>query len=131
MKVLMRLRTWFTLLICVLSLVAFPCWAGDQFIQQPDVQSFIQTMVKKHGFNKAELVQLFGTVKMRPKIIQQFKAPLEEQPWYLYERLFVNEWRIQQGLIFWRKNAQSLALAEKKYGVPASIIVATLGIETK
>ncbi|OGT53231.1 MAG: lytic murein transglycosylase B [Gammaproteobacteria bacterium RIFCSPHIGHO2_12_FULL_42_13] len=119
------------LLVCLFSLVTSTCLADAAFTQQPDVQKFIKSMVKEHGFKKTELDTLFSSVKMRPKIIQQFKAPLEEQPWYLYERLFVNEWRIQQGLIFWRKNAQSLALAEKKYGVPASIIVATLGIETK
>ncbi len=31
----------------------------------------------------------------------------------------------------WNKNQVALAHAEKKYGVPASIIVATIGVETK
>ena len=37
---------------------------------------------------------------------------------------------MEEGLAFWQKNRQELALAEKQFGVPANIIVAILGVET-
>src|SRR3990167_4455575 len=131
MKVFMLRRIWLLLTISLFSFATTLGWADTAFTQQKEVQAFINSMVKKHGFKKSNLEKLLSTVKIRPKIIQQFRAPLEEKPWYLYERLFVNEWRIQHGVQFWIKNKRTLAMAEKKYGVPASIIVATLGIETK
>ena len=88
-------------------------------------------MVKKHHFEQAELVALFNTVKIRPKVIKSIKAPLEQKPWHTYQLLFVTEWRIREGVEFWQKYREVLERAEKIYGVPASIIVATIGIETK
>src|SRR6185295_2981427 len=71
------------------------------------------------------------SVKIRPTVIKSIKAPLEQHPWYTYRKLFVTEWRIQQGIVFWNQYHDVLTTVEKKYGVPSSIIVATLGIETK
>src|SRR3990167_1117787 len=125
------LRSIFVLLFILFNVFYVQCYGDSSFVEKKEVQTFIHMMVKKHHFKQSELVALFQTVHFKPKIIRQYKAPLEEQPWSLYERLFVNEWRIQQGILFWNKHNQSLKLAEKKYGVPSSIIVATLGIETK
>jgi membrane-bound lytic murein transglycosylase B len=117
----------------ILFLVLLPgiTSADTNLAERKDVQDFIQLMVKKYKFNKSELVTLFNAVKLRPQVIQHINAPLEKNPWHTYEMLFVNEWRIEHGLQFWKKHADALARAEKTYGVPASIIVATIGIETK
>lgn len=101
------------------------------FADRPDVKKFIAQMTRKHHFVKSELVTLFNHVKIRPVVIQSVKAPLEAKPWYAYQKLFVTEWRIRQGVEFWNQHQQTLERAEKIYGVPASIIVATIGVETK
>src|SRR5688572_9573263 len=44
---------------------------------------------------------------------------------------FITDQRIAQGVKFWNKYQDALTRAEKLYGVPASIIVATIGIESK
>lgn len=106
-------------------------FADEAFVQRPDVQEFIQKMVKKYKFDEPTLVNLFSEVKFHPQVIKQVKKPLESQPWDIYQVLFVNEWRIQHGVEFWNKYADALAKAEAEYGVPASVIVATIGIETK
>ena len=106
-------------------------YANPTFADRADVQAFIQTMVKKHKFNKQQLVSLFSEVKIRPQIMTQVRKPLEQKPWYTYQMLFVSDWRIAQGVKFWNKYADVLQRAEVMYGVPASIIVATLGVETK
>lgn len=106
-------------------------FADEAFVQRSDVQEFIQQMVQKHGFNKQQLIDLFKQVKIRPQVIKHISKPLEKEPWRLYQMLFVNEWRITHGVEFWDKYKDVLAKAEKTYGVPASIIVATIGIETR
>lgn len=116
--------------ICIL-LNSLTAHADPNFVNRPDVQAFIKKMVQKHGFQQAELQNIFNAVKIRPRVIQSIKAPLEQQPWYTYQTVFITESRIRQGVDFWNRNAETLKKAEKIYGVPASIIVATIGVETK
>ena len=47
-----------------------------------------------------------------------------------YRKLFLTEDRIQQGIEFWKRNENVLARVEQRFGVPADIIVAVLGVET-
>jgi membrane-bound lytic murein transglycosylase B len=120
-----------------LFLFLFSLWwphtaaAADHLSDQPEVKKFISQMVTQHHFVRAELIALLNAVKPRPTVINSVKAPLEQKPWRTYQMLFVNEWRVREGVEFWNKYRTALARAEKKYGVPASIIVATIGVETK
>lgn len=104
---------------------------STDFTSKPEVKKFISQMVKKHKFNRAKLTSLFRQVKYRQAVINSVNKPLEKETWGLYQRLFVSEWRIQHGVKFWKKYAKALKRAEKQYGVPASIIVATIGVETR
>lgn len=106
-------------------------WADMSFANRPAVKSFINEMVAKHHFSKPALIRIFASVKIRPAVIHNLKAPLEQKPWYTYQMLFVTEWRIREGVKFWNKYHDVLARAEREFGVPASIIVATIGVETK
>ncbi len=119
-------------IMCIIALF-YPCYAyaDMRFVERPEVQSFIRHMVKKHHFNKAELVALFNAVKIKHKVIHHIRVPLEKKSWYIYQMAFITESRIRQGVEFWNRHAEILARAEKAYGVPASIIVATIGVETK
>lgn len=124
------MRQFFILFFSSL-LLACSVQANTHFSNRPDVKLFIHEMVKQHKFKEASLVALFNTVQVRPAVIRKIKAPLEKEPWNIYQRLFVTEWRIRNGVEFWNRYQTALAQAEKKYGVPASIIVATIGVETK
>lgn len=120
------------ILIVVISLFGTTNALADiNFVNKPQVREFIQEMVRKHDFDKATLTKLFANVKERPAVIKSVKAPLEQKPWHSYQMLFVTEWRIREGVKFWNKYQDALARAEKEFGVPASIIVATIGVETK
>jgi membrane-bound lytic murein transglycosylase B len=126
------MRRWLGIIVLFNAfLFSHFAYADSAFSNRPDVQAFIQYMVKKHHFNQQQLVTLFNSVKIRPQIMNQMKKPLEHKPWYTYQMLFVSEWRIKEGVAFWNKYADALERAEHLYGVPASIIVATIGVETK
>lgn len=125
------LKRILTIYMFMLMLVLNTAMADNTFTKRPDVQEFIAFMVKKYDFNKDDLNKLFAEVKIRPQVMHHINKPLEKETWGLYQMLFVNEWRIQHGVEFWNKYENALREAEAIYGVPASVIVATIGIETK
>ena len=104
---------------------------AEDFSDKKAVKSFIKEMVKKHKFNKQQLEKLFSHAKMYDSILEAIARPAEGKPWYQYRPIFVTKRRTQGGIEFWKKNADALARAEKKYGVPAEIIVAIIGVETR
>jgi membrane-bound lytic murein transglycosylase B len=95
------------------------------------VNDFIETMSQKHGFEKKSLAALMAKARYRQEIIDSADRPYEDKPWHIYRPLFVTEERIKDGVTFWEKHAKLLQRAEKIYGVPPQIIVATIGVETK
>jgi len=120
----------------ILISLLFLCWAhltfaDTNFASRPDVQAFIDQMCHHYHFKKSELVYVFNTVRIHKQVIQQVFKPVEDNPWYTYQMIFITESRIHQGVKFWDKHRAALAAAEKKYGIPASLIVATIGVETK
>ncbi len=100
------------------------------FSQRPDVQSYIQTISKEYQLNPVALDNLFNTIQIQPAIIASITKPYEKKPWDVYKKIFLQEKRIKGGVDFYTKHRAVLEAAEKKYGVPAPIIVAIVGVET-
>ncbi len=109
-----------------LLLMAFPAFAA----KLPGIPEFIDEMVEKHQFKREELVRLFDLANEKPVIIEAISRPIAAKPWPEYRASFVNRYRIEQGLLFWKKYRKTLARAERTYGVPQEIIVALIGVET-
>jgi len=97
----------------------------------PGIPEFIDEMVAKHQFRQSELVNAFQHAEYKQSIIDAINTPATAKPWADYRALFVNERSIRDGIDFWRHHARTLRRAERKYGVPQSIIVAILGVETR
>ena len=97
-----------------------------------DVQTFTTMMVEQHGFARADVEAVFKNTRHIDSAIQLVKPAPVGQPknWQAYRARFVEPKRIAAGLAFWSQHADTLARAEKQYGVPAEIIVGILGVET-
>lgn len=117
-----------TALLLLISLCLTSCTA---YANKPEVRIFIDKMVEKYHFDRKQLQQLFNTVKSNRSIISSFITPKESLTWSQYRLIFVTKKRAELGVKFWDAHANTLAEAEKRYGVPASIIVAILGVETR
>ena len=50
--------------------------------------------------------------------------------WAAYRARFIEPQRIQAGLRFWQTHRAALDRAEREFGVPASVVVAIIGVET-
>jgi len=98
----------------------------------PGVDGFIAEMVSKHNFNSDELTTLFNKVEAKQSIIKAISRPAEKsKPWHEYRSIFIRDKQINGGVSFWQQHADTLARAEQEYGVPAEIIIAILGVETR
>lgn len=123
-----------SILFISLSFLVTGC-ATTSYSQRPEVQQFITRMNVKHDFDCQELSEVFSKTRPDPKIMKIMEKPREREgkatPWYTYRAIFLKPERIQEGVAFWKQNAKTLAAVEKRYGVPAQIIVAIIGVETQ
>lgn len=95
------------------------------------VDAFIAEMTREHGFAEAQLRQLFAGAERKQPILDAISRPAERvKPWKEYRPIFITDARIAQGVEFWNRHAETLARAEREYGVPAQVIVAIIGVET-
>lgn len=114
----------------ILSLLTVTAFADEAFVNRKEVQNFINQMVKEQHFNRQELVNTMRSVQIQPQIIESMNKPYEKKSWDTYKNLFLTTERVQAGLEFWRQNKAILQKAEKRFNVPANIIVAIIGVET-
>ncbi|MCQ8102557.1 lytic murein transglycosylase B [Methylomonas sp. SURF-2] len=105
--------------------------ANAEIPQTEALNRFIGQMVKQHHFNEADLKHLFQSVNIQQAILDAMAKPAEGKPWQQYREIFLTESRIDGGVQFWRDNQAALSAVERNSGVPAEIIVAIIGVETK
>ena len=108
---------------------ALPAYANSEL---PGVDSFIAEMTTEYNFEQQQLETLFAEVEVKESILKAISRPAEKsKPWHDYRKIFITNKRIKGGVKFWQKHADTLAAAEKQYGVPVEIIIAILGVETR
>jgi membrane-bound lytic murein transglycosylase B len=108
--------------------------AGEfaSFTQWREVGAFIDDMVARHDYPRAELEGTLSRVRFVDSAIQLMKPAPAGKPknWAAYRARFVEPVRINAGVSFWNTYAEALQRAEEQFGVPAEIIVGILGVET-
>ncbi|KTD21917.1 membrane bound lytic murein transglycosylase [Legionella londiniensis] len=105
-------------------------YADEALLKRKDAQAFVNYMVKNHGFKREEVIGILREAQYQPQIIESMNKPFEKKNWDVYKALFLTPERVQKGIAFWRANQQTLEKAQQKFGVPAHIIVAIIGVET-
>lgn len=103
-----------------------------RYQNRKDVKDFVSEMVKKHGFNRRELAHVLGQAQYQPAIVRAMDQPPESTlgSWQAYRAIFVRPERIEAGIRFWDRNAESLKRAAAEFGVPEGVIVGIIGVET-
>ena len=100
------------------------------FSEREDIKNFINEMSKKHSLNKNELTKYFNTYDSSEQVLALIAKPAEGLDWDRYRKIFLNEDRIKNGVVFYKRHQNQLKFAEKKFGVAPEIIVSILGVET-
>ncbi|MFZ9405699.1 MAG: lytic murein transglycosylase B [Burkholderiaceae bacterium] len=105
---------------------------GRVWLQREVVQSFINDLTARHGFERVALERIIAAAQPSATVLR-LVAPAPagfKRSWTVYRKRFIEPIRIRAGLRFWNEHAATLARAEAQYGVPAAIIVSIIGIET-
>ena len=127
------LRKWIERGLCIgLLLSSLPVLAVETKYQPLPTKAcaFINYMVKYHHFNRTKLTDILSEVKYNRDVIYQITHPYEAKPWNVYRAFFLKKKYIQNGLHYWKIHKEVLQYAEHHYGIPPSIIVAIIGIES-
>ena len=96
------------------------------------LNALFKEVASKTDYTVPQLQDLFKQVEIKQRIIETMDRPAEStMTWTLYSKIFLTEKNINRGPEFWKTHTETLAQAEKEFGVPPEIIVATLGVETR
>jgi membrane-bound lytic murein transglycosylase B len=100
--------------------------------QQPKLQAIADQLIAEKLYTQEELEAVFSKATVQQSVLDAMTSPAEYKfTWGKYRKLFLKQDRIQQGVDFWNEYQQELDKAEQEYGVPASVIVAIVGVESK
>jgi membrane-bound lytic murein transglycosylase B len=124
----------------IVPAVTLACLLGSahaQTAQQPyterdDVRVFMAEVATRNDIPIEEISTALALAQPIPKVIDYIKPPTQPgaRSWQRYRARFLDRTRINGGVQFWQQHRETLAAAEAKYGVPAQIIVAIIGVET-
>jgi lytic murein transglycosylase B len=103
-----------------------------RYAERPAVQAFADDVAARRGLDRDWVLHQLAAAQRLPQVQQLIMPPPAgtAKNWAAYRDRFVEPQRITAGLAFWRDNATWLAQAEARWGVPAEIVVAIVGVET-
>lgn len=108
--------------------------APTPYGQRADAQQWAQEVATRHGLDlswvQAQLAQARFLAQVPRLMTPAPKTRTTARDWADYRRRFIDPIRIQAGVRFWERNADTLARAEAQFGVPAAMIVGIIGVET-
>jgi peptidoglycan lytic transglycosylase B len=127
---MLKLKIISKALICLLVFSVQQTVQAKNEISVSQVE-FIAHMAKRHNFDAADLSKVLKQTIVSKTILDAISRPAEKKlTWGKYRKIFIQEKRIKQGVLFMQNHKTKLNEAEEKFGVPAEIITAIIGVET-
>lgn len=115
--------------IAIVVATSGPVFAIDA--GQPEIDAFIESMVKDHAYDRETLEHIFAEAEFKQSIVEQISKPAERTlNWAEYRQIFMTDERIAAGADFWRENRDELQRISEETGVSIEIIVGIIGVET-
>ncbi|MDP2008284.1 MAG: lytic murein transglycosylase B [Rubrivivax sp.] len=104
-----------------------PAYAGH-----PAAEAFALAVAARRGLDADTLLAQLARARRIDAVRQLVMPPPAgtAKNWAAYRSRFVEPQRIAAGTTFWREHERRLAEAEARWGVPAAIVVAIIGVET-
>ena len=100
--------------------------------KNPLVREFTTEVAQRRGLDAALLRAALARAQRLPAVQKLIMPPAvgTAKNWAAYRARFIEPQRIQEGLAFWRDHEAWLHEAQQRWGVPAEIVVAIVGVET-
>lgn len=105
------------------------------YLARADVQAFADQTAREKNLPLAQVQDLLAEANRLPIAIRLMTPPEPGQPvqpknWITYRAKFVEPIRINAGKAFMKEHEGALNRAQQRFGVPANIIAAIIGVET-
>ena len=102
------------------------------YASRPEAMAFADDLASRRDLDREWVRRAIGQARFLTNVPRLMQPPPAGTPknWRVYRSRFIDPIRIAAGVRFWQDNADTLAKAEAEYGVPASIIVGIIGVET-
>ncbi|STZ75747.1 lytic murein transglycosylase B [Bergeriella denitrificans] len=104
--------------------------ASSGFNGNTNVQRWIDYEVAQKQFSRSELQQFFDGTVYKANIINIMYRPGTSRPWYEFRTGNSGAAKFAGGRKFYAENRAVIDDVARRYGVPAELIVAIIGIET-
>lgn len=100
--------------------------------RREDVMRFAAEVAAAQGLAPDWVEAQLAQARFQPAVTRLMMPPPagSAKNWQAYRARFVEPKRIEAGVQFWNANAEALQRAEAQYGVPASVVVGIVGVET-
>jgi len=116
-------------LLLTLSSAVLVAQAG--YDTHADAQKLIDEL-KADGFDPGYVSSVLAKAERKQSILDAISRPAEKRlDWGEYRDIFIEPKRIAQGIEFWNEHRATLERAQEQFGVPAEIILAIMGVETR
>lgn len=100
----------------------------------PEVLAFARQTAQAHNIPPSQVEALLRTARYNATAVRLMTPPARRarirRAWLSYRQRHVDPIRIRRGAAFWQAHRSTLDQVSARTGVPASIIVAIIGIET-
>ena len=106
--------------------------AGVAYAQDARVAAFAADVALRRDLDPEQIKAWLAQARQLP-VVQKLMLPApkaEAKNWAAYRARFIEPVRLKAGAAFWQQNQAWLDKAESDTGVPASLIVGVLGVET-
>ena len=139
----MIFRGLFVFILLVSFLNAKSSKVTGYYANNKEVMRFINFMIRKHNFKRSYLIDIFSKaakpkrfkIKMKKRkitygIARGRRGWLRNSGYTKFEKVYLAEDRVREGVRFLQKYKTKLSHIEKKYKVDKEILVAIVGVET-
>ncbi len=111
---------------------AEPAREGSVYGERADLMRFAAELAQAQGLDRERVLASLSQARMLPAVKRLIMPPATGtlKNWAAYRDRFVEPRRIGEGVQWWRAQEDWLRQAEQKFGVPAEIVVAIVGVET-
>jgi membrane-bound lytic murein transglycosylase B len=106
--------------------------SGIPLESSAQTQAWVEDAAQRLQLDPIWLKNTLSQAKRLPSV-ERFVLPPSSptaKNWAVYRARFIEPTRIQAGARFWQTHRSALERAEREYGVPASMIVGIIGVET-
>ncbi len=102
------------------------------YAKNADAMQLADSIAVQENLDPVWVRAQIGQAKFLPRVVKLMQpGPVGgKKNWALYRSRFVTPVHINAGLAFWQANKEALQRAETEYGVPPSIVLGILGVET-